>query len=334
MNKKKLYNAIMEQVAYQVKKMLVEHQSKHLNEEKLENIKKKIISDVYFCLNNFVDYHKAAKRNEVDSYTGIISKIEEEIINKYSSRDMKHAEELLSYLKENPEALDVLLNKNSYFYFANKEEMKHTGSDIDKKFNMFRRFVQLNDTEDSKKLASDRKENKNYSDNLFKNDFDETKNNYGLPKVQDPKKFAFAAFQLHTKYISDEQRNQSDNIARELGYSSWKDAFVNYGLNTDCFILEYVQGEQGGGKQAEEYAKKNWNFNKYAFTTRFAEQWVFPENFDPEQFMIDCCRVRLDNKYIENCKFVAKKEVMNNMKQRNYNGYADRLEQWKNAFKK
>lgn len=301
--KKQLYNAIMEQVSLHVRKALLE--SMELNERNLEDTKKDVTSTVYFCLNNFVDYDAMVKRNKAKAFNGELTKIEKKILEYYSDKDETHAKEIMQFLKKRPELVDELFNKNSYFYFANVYKMKPLNIDINKYIKKFKQWIQVNDSEEAEKLAADRKENKDYSDDLFKNDFDEKNVNYGIPKNQDCKKYAFAAYQNHVKYMTDAERKQSDKIARDLGYSSWNDAFVNYGLNLDGFVLKYVQGEEGGGKRAEERSKKNWNYNKYAFTTRFAEQWVFGENFDPEQFMKDCCKVRIDNSYIENCKFVA-----------------------------
>lgn len=254
--KKELYKSIMEQVAVIVKKKL---QESYLNEESLEDTKNKTVSDVYYYLNNFVEYNRQAKRNEVDAFTGKITKLEHAILDKYSSRDKEDAKKILAYLKKNPAAVDQLISKDSYFYFANKQIMNKGRQNVDKFLApVFKKWLAVNDTEEEAQKAQARKENKDFTDNLFMNDFRDKDVNWGVPKSQDPKKFAFGAYQNHYKYMTEEDRKKSDELAKELGYSSWKEAFVNYGINIDGFILKYVQGEQGGGKKAAEYANKGW----------------------------------------------------------------------------
>lgn len=101
-----------------------------------------------------------------------------------------------------------------------------------------------------------RQKNRNYQDNISKND------------TQDMRKFALGTYQFHKFCLTDEQKKRSDTYANDLGFKNWKDAFDNYGINIDCFILGSVKGENFGGNNylsskkwqetAREQAKKNY----------------------------------------------------------------------------
>lgn len=233
------------------------------------------------------------------------------------------------------------MDEKSFFFYAQKlfNDSANTNYTYKHIIDTLKEIKNLNFSEAEFKKADDRKKTAQSSDKTFANDFDDSVANYGIPKTQSPKKFAFAALQDFNNNFPKEVKDECNKVAVELGYESWKDAFVNYGINLFCFIsnkyADYVRGENQGGNNAKMRSEKGSEYTKYAYTTRFAYQWIFPEDFNPEYYLVNVCgRKRISNNYLENCKEVANIKVMREMIRNNYQGVGDRMKQWKSMFKK
>lgn len=346
--RKKIYDHIM-QVA---SKLVYESLSKQLNEEELNQKFKTLYDTMYSAIYDFVKADWCIQNDKIkdaDKFKNELTEFDKKMLKKFSDIrfDSKAKQlkpiiiEFMTLLHKSPETLDELLDENGFFFYAQKlfNDNPNTNYTYDHIIKTLKEIKNLNFSEADFKKAEDRQKTAQSSDNIFANDFDDTQSNWGIPKTQSPKKFAFAALQDFNVNFPKEIKDACNKVAQELGYESWKDAFVNYGINLFSFIgkpyAEYVRGERQGGNIAKMRSENKYEYTKYAYTTRFACQWIFPEDFNPEKYLIDVCgRKRISNNYLENCKEVANIKVMREMIKNNYEGVGDRLKKWREMFKK